>query len=90
MEVEENLDIYEDLDVDEIYQEKNKERENAKILELENEIKKNSDDIEKLKKDNERLQKKVKIMEINFNNLFDVVRTEITRKDNQIDALRKA
>lgn len=87
--MDENIDIYGDLDVDEIYQEKNKERENAKIAELEAEIKKNSEDIISLKKDNERLNKKVKIMEVNFNNLFDVVKNEISRKDNQIDALRK-
>lgn len=87
--MDENLDIYGDIDVDEIYQEKNKERENARITELENEIKKNTDDIAKLKKDNERLNKKVKIMETNFNNLFDVVKSELNRKDSQIDALRK-
>ncbi|KAL5288503.1 hypothetical protein ACFFRR_008996 [Megaselia abdita] len=87
--MDENVDIYGDLDVDEIYQEKNKERENARIAELESEIKKNSLDIEKLKKDNERLNKKVKIMETNFNNLLDVVKKEISRKDNQIDSLRK-
>lgn len=87
--MDENLDIYGDLDVDEIYQEKNKERENAKIAELEAEIKKNSEDIFSLKRDNERLNKKVKIMEVNFNNLFEVVKNEISRKDSQIDALRK-
>lgn len=84
-----DLDIYGDLDVDEIYVEKNKERENARINELESEVRKHRDDIEKLKKDNERLNKKVKIMETNFNNLFDVVKSEISRKNAQIHALRK-
>ena len=84
-----DLDIYGDLDVDELYAEKNKERENVKITALESEIQKNRDDIDKLKKENERLNKKVKIMETNFNNLLETVRNEIKRKDALIDSLRK-
>ncbi|XP_030554597.1 restin homolog isoform X2 [Drosophila novamexicana] len=79
------LDIYDDLD-------EFQEAENKKSKELEAcEAKYDAAQLEiaNLQAQNKALAKKIKTMEVNFQNLLDTAKAEIKRKDAQITQLRK-
>ncbi|XP_017958596.1 uncharacterized protein DDB_G0283697 [Drosophila navojoa] len=83
--LDEELDIYDDLD-------QFQEAETKKCKELEAwEAKYNAArlEIESLQAEKKTLAKKIRTMEVNFQNLLDTAKAEIKRKDAQIIQLRK-
>ncbi|EDW04852.1 GH17546 [Drosophila grimshawi] len=83
--MDDELDIYDDLD-------DFQEAENKKSKELEawqTKFEAIQLEIANLQAENKTLAKKIKTMEVNFQNLLDTAKAEIKRKDAQITQLRK-
>ncbi|EDV36452.1 uncharacterized protein Dana_GF11946, isoform A [Drosophila ananassae] len=82
---DDDLDIYEDL---EDFQ-KAEDKKSEQLLAWEEKHKSATVEIEALKAENKALGKKIKVMEVNLQNLLDTAKAEMKRKEALIDQLRK-
>ncbi|XP_014099932.3 uro-adherence factor A [Bactrocera oleae] len=80
-----DLDIYEDLDT---FQQE-EEKKTAELVSLEAKYNDTLKTIETLQSENADLKKQIRRIGINFQNLLDTAKSEIKRKDKQIEQLRK-
>ncbi|XP_013114418.2 uncharacterized protein LOC106092189 [Stomoxys calcitrans] len=83
--MDDDLDIYDDLDqFQEQQEQKCKELQNA-----ENRYQESLKTIKNLEEENKTLRKKLQRIELSFQSLLDTARSEIKRKDAEIERLRK-
>ncbi|XP_017092662.2 microtubule-associated protein futsch [Drosophila bipectinata] len=82
---DDDLDIYEDL---EDFQ-KAEDKKSEQLRAWEEKYKSAIAEIESLKAENKALGKKIKVMEVNLQNLLDTAKAEVKRKETLIDQLRK-
>ncbi|KAH8325150.1 hypothetical protein KR074_003398 [Drosophila pseudoananassae] len=82
---DDDLDIYEDLEDFQKVEDKKSEQLRA----WEEKYKSAMAEVESLKAENKALGKKIKVMEVNLQNLLDTAKAEVKRKETLIDQLRK-
>uniref|UniRef100_A0A1I8N362 CASP8-associated protein 2 n=1 Tax=Musca domestica TaxID=7370 RepID=A0A1I8N362_MUSDO len=80
-----DIDLYEDLDE---FQEQ-QERKSKELKEAEAKYQEALQTIHQLEEENKSLTKKLQRIELSFQSLLDTARTEIRRKDAEIERLRK-
>ncbi|KAM7343242.1 FLICE-associated huge protein [Cochliomyia hominivorax] len=79
------LNLYDDLDD---FQEQ-QEKKSKELQEVEEKYQEALKTIEELQNENKTLKKNIQRMELGFQSLLDTARTEIKRKDKEIERLRK-
>ncbi|KAI9583323.1 uncharacterized protein LOC119635742 [Glossina fuscipes] len=80
----EEVDFYYGLDAFE----QQEEKKSKELEDLENKYQKSLKTVKQLEDENKALKKKIQKIEINFQNLLDTARSEIQRKNREIDRLR--
>ncbi|XP_075165146.1 FLICE-associated huge protein isoform X2 [Haematobia irritans] len=83
--MDDDLDIYQDLDE---FQEQ-QEQKSKELQNVEDKYQQSLETIRKLEEENKTLRKKIQRIELSFQSLLDTARSEIKRKDAEIERLRK-